>query len=76
MNICPDKLVVGDIVKVRAGEKIPADLRILASNEMKVDNSPFTGEAEPLLRTVDCSHPTNPLETSNLAFLGTTCTSG
>lgn len=61
---------------MKAGERIPADIRILMSNEMKVDNSPLTGECEPLLRTVDCSHPDNPLETSNLAFFGTLCKEG
>lgn len=69
-------LVPGDIVFVKAGEKIPADLRILESNEMKVDNSPLTGESEPLLRTVECTHPDNYLETSNLAFFGTLCKEG
>ncbi|KAL4479697.1 hypothetical protein ABPG73_017918 [Tetrahymena malaccensis] len=69
-------LVVGDIVLVKAGEKIPADIRIIESNEMKVDNSPLTGECEPLLRTVECSHPDSYLETSNLAFFGTLCKEG
>ncbi|EGR27496.1 K antiporter P-type alpha subunit family protein, putative [Ichthyophthirius multifiliis] len=71
-----EKLVIGDLVQIKAGMKIPADIRIIESMEMKVDNSPFTGETEPLLRTIDCSHPLNPLETSNLAFFGTLCTSG
>lgn len=41
--VSSEKLVKGDIVEVIAGEKIPADLRILTSQEMKVDNSPLTG---------------------------------
>lgn len=61
---------------MKAGEKIPADIRILSSNEMKVDNSPLTGETEPLLRTIECSHPDNPLESSNLCFFGTLCKEG
>ncbi|KAL4510360.1 hypothetical protein ABPG72_008250 [Tetrahymena utriculariae] len=69
-------LVVGDIVIIRLGEKIPADIRILESNEMKVDNSPLTGECEPLLRTIECSHPESYLETSNIAFFGTLCKEG
>lgn len=69
-------MVVGDIVSIRLGEKIPADIRILESNEMKVDNSPLTGECEPLLRTVECSHPESYLETSNIAFFGTLCKEG
>lgn len=43
---------------------------------MKVDNSSLTGESEPLLRTVECTHPNNYLETSNLAFFGTLCKEG
>lgn len=38
------KLVAGDVVKVELGKKIPADLRILESVGMKVDNSSLTGE--------------------------------
>jgi sodium/potassium-transporting ATPase subunit alpha len=67
---------VGDIVITKAGEKIPADIRIIESSEMKVDNSPLTGESEPLLRTVECTHPDNYLETANLAFFGTLCKEG
>jgi len=43
---------------------------------MKVDNSSLTGETDPLIRTVDCSDPDNPLETTNLAFFGTLCKEG
>jgi sodium/potassium-transporting ATPase subunit alpha len=35
--------VVGDVVKVELGKKIPADLRIVDSVGMKVDNSSLTG---------------------------------
>ncbi|KAL4441171.1 hypothetical protein ABPG74_002121 [Tetrahymena malaccensis] len=70
------KIVVGDIVLIKAGEKIPADIRILESSEMKVDNSPLTGESEPQLRTAECSHPENYLETANMAFFGTLCKEG
>lgn len=45
------KLVVGDLVEVKLGDKIPADIRIISSDEMKVDNSSLTGESEALLRT-------------------------
>lgn len=38
-----DKLVVGDVIRVELGKKIPADIRIIDSVEMKVDNSSLTG---------------------------------
>ncbi len=40
-------LVVGDIVCVVAGDKVPADIRVVKCHEFKVDNSSITGEAEP-----------------------------
>lgn len=43
-QIPAEKLVRGDVVEIISGEKIPADVRILSSIEMKVDNSPLTGE--------------------------------
>lgn len=46
------KLVPGDLIEVKMGDRIPADIRITSSDEMKVDNSSLTGESEPLIRKV------------------------
>jgi sodium/potassium-transporting ATPase subunit alpha len=64
------KLVVGDVIRVELGKKIPADIRIIDSVGMKVDNSSLTGETELLPRSVDCTDD-NPLETKNIAFFST-----
>jgi sodium/potassium-transporting ATPase subunit alpha len=73
---CPaEELVVGDVVVVQFGEKVPADLRIIECSNLKVDNSSLTGEAEPLSRTVDMTHE-NPMESKNIAFYGTFFTEG
>ncbi|CAD8185836.1 unnamed protein product [Paramecium octaurelia] len=69
-------LVPGDVVVIENGKRIPADIRILESNEMKVDNSSLTGESLLLLRSPECTNQTNPLETKNLAFFGTLCKEG
>jgi len=70
-NIDAAKLVPGDIVELKGGDRVPADVRILFCQEMRVDNSSLTGESDPLLRTVECTNKENPLETDNLAFFGT-----
>eukprot|EP00178_Gracilaria_changii_P020586 TRINITY_DN5_c0_g3_i2.p1 TRINITY_DN5_c0_g3~~TRINITY_DN5_c0_g3_i2.p1 ORF type:complete len:1165 (+),score=177.12 TRINITY_DN5_c0_g3_i2:6755-10249(+) len=63
------QLVVGDIVQLRLGDKIPADVRLLQSNRFTVDNSSLTGESEPIeLNAHVCM--SQPLEASNLAFFG------
>eukprot|EP00184_Porphyridium_aerugineum_P000836 CAMPEP_0184698616 /NCGR_PEP_ID=MMETSP0313-20130426/5172_1 /TAXON_ID=2792 /ORGANISM="Porphyridium aerugineum, Strain SAG 1380-2" /LENGTH=1120 /DNA_ID=CAMNT_0027157581 /DNA_START=172 /DNA_END=3531 /DNA_ORIENTATION=- len=69
------QLVVGDVVDVKLGDKVPADLRIIQNAKLKVDNSSLTGEPEPQARSVDCTDE-NPLETRNLAFFGTLCVDG
>ncbi|KAF2077458.1 hypothetical protein CYY_001231 [Polysphondylium violaceum] len=75
IEIDSEILVVGDIVVIRAGDKIPADIRIILSNHLKVDNSSLTGESEPQTRTPNCTDE-NPLETQNLAFYGTLACAG
>ncbi|KAM9299476.1 potassium-transporting ATPase alpha chain 2-like [Gastrophryne carolinensis] len=75
VEMIAEQLVVGDIVVVKGGDKIPADLRVLESSGCKVDNSSLTGESEPQARSVECSDE-NPLETKNLMFYSTTCLEG
>jgi sodium/potassium-transporting ATPase subunit alpha len=61
---------------IEFGKRIPADVRVVESQDMKVDNSSLTGESLLLLRTPECTKPDNPLETKNLAFFGTLCKEG
>jgi len=68
-------LVPGDIIKVKLGEQIPADLILFEAQEMKVNNASLTGESEDLLRVVDM-HTKNIFESQNVAFFGTSCTNG
>lgn len=68
-------LVVGDVIEVKLGDKLPADIRLVINGKLKVDNSSLTGESEPLSRTVECTDE-NPLETRNLAFFGTNAVEG
>ncbi|CAG8753261.1 35611_t:CDS:2, partial [Gigaspora margarita] len=68
-------LVQGDLVFVKMGDKIPADLLIFAATDLKVDNSSLTGESEPQERTKKNTFE-NPLEASNLVFYGTLVVSG
>ena len=44
------QLTLGDIVEVKFGDRIPADLRLLEASRFKVDNSSLTGESEPQVR--------------------------
>jgi len=68
-------LVPGDVVKVKGGDNIPADMILFKTNEMKVNNASLTGESEDLLRKPD-QKTTNVFESPNVAFFGTMCTAG
>ena len=68
-------LVVGDIIQLKAGDKIPADVILFKTNEMKVNNASLTGESEDLLR-VSGKKEKNIFESPNVAFFGTECTGG
>merc|ERR1719383_906703 len=70
-----DDLVVGDIVSVKSGDRIPADIRIITSSNFKVDNSSLTGESGPQLRTNEFTDE-NPMETKNVAFFSTYAVEG
>lgn len=69
------ELVVGDLVNIKLGDKIPADLRVVSVNGLKVDNSSLTGESEPQTRALEAG-ATRPLEAKNICFSGTLATSG
>ena len=71
MEVNAEDLVIGDVILLKAGDKVPADIRILeCSDDMQVDNASLTGESEPCKRSPKYTDP-NPLETQNMAFFGT-----
>uniref|UniRef100_A0AAR2J7E2 Sodium/potassium-transporting ATPase subunit alpha n=1 Tax=Pygocentrus nattereri TaxID=42514 RepID=A0AAR2J7E2_PYGNA len=74
-QINAEEVVLGDLVEIKGGDRIPADLRIISSSGCKVDNSSLTGESEPQTRSPDFTHE-NPLETRNISFFSTNCVEG
>lgn len=71
-------LVPGDIVILHAGDKIPADGRLIGANLFEVDESPLTGESTPALKQTEALPQAElPVaERSNLVFMNTTVTRG
>lgn len=74
-EILASDIVAGDVILLEEGDKVPADGRLIEVNSLKVDNSPITGEAEPQLRSLECSRP-DILECRNMVFSGTLVQTG
>ncbi len=73
-----DQLVPGDIVKLSAGDMIPADLRVVQARDLFVAQASLTGESLPVEKVARSRDPqqVNPLECDTLCFMGTTVVSG
>ncbi len=72
------QLVPGDVVLLEAGNTMPADLRLIETVQLKVDESPLTGESVPVeKRTASLHEADAPLgDRVSLAYKGTSVTYG
>lgn len=73
--VAATQITIGDLIEVKGGDKIPADVRVITCASFKVDNSSLTGESEPQSRGPLCTDD-NPIETKNLAFFSTNAVEG
>ncbi|KAK2545678.1 calcium-transporting ATPase type 2C member 2 [Columba livia] len=66
------ELVPGDIIYLSVGDRVPADLRLIEVTDLLVDESSFTGEAEPCNKTDSVLLEAGDITTlSNVVFMGT-----
>ncbi len=73
-----DKVVVGDVVNLDAGDSISADLRLTYSGSLKVDESSLTGESVPVEKDAEAilKEDTPIGDRKNMAYMGTAVTYG
>jgi sodium/potassium-transporting ATPase subunit alpha len=74
-NIPVQELVIGDLVKLNYGNKVPADVRIIETHDLKFDKSLLTGESDAIEGTVQSTHDQF-VESQNIAFMTTLVTNG
>lgn len=79
-EILIENLVPGDIIFLSSGDMIPADVRILASTDLFINQAALTGETLPVEKhAIDLTNDTKKssiLELQNLCFMGTSVVSG
>ena len=72
-----EELVPGDVVLIEAGDKVPADLRLLDLAELQVDESALTGESVPVPKDeVVLAAATPVTDRHNMVYSGTLVTHG
>lgn len=77
-EVSADSLVQGDIVKLPTGSKIPADMRIIESNQLLIEEAALTGESDPIEKISDAIERKNLdiADWQNMAFAGTQVLAG
>ncbi len=72
------ELVAGDVVEIMAGDRIPADVRIVVSYNFTTQESALTGESEPQIKSAEVIEKQDVLvsDRDNMAFMGTIATRG
>jgi Ca2+-transporting ATPase len=77
MQVSALDLVVGDIVLLQSGDKVPADLRIVQLRELQVDESALTGESVPVKKKSGILEIDTMIgDRTNIAFSSTLVTYG
>ncbi|MDA9470962.1 Mg(2) transport ATPase, P-type [Enterococcus sp. 5H] len=73
-----EEIVCGDIVKLSAGDMIPADIRLIKTKDLFVSQSAMTGESYPVEKRADYKLNTKSTETEyeNIVFMGSNVISG
>ncbi|MEU9075218.1 cation-transporting P-type ATPase [Kitasatospora sp. NPDC048538] len=73
-----ERLVVGDVMLVSAGDEVPADGRIVEASALQIDESALTGESVPAVKDAGtlAAGPLGPGDRTNTAFMNTPVTHG
>lgn len=76
-TIDAEELVPGDVVMLKSGDKIPADIRLFKSKDLRVEESPLTGESTSVDKSVDAVEANAIIgDQTSMAFSGTVVTYG
>ena len=76
-EISAEDLVIGDLVLLKAGDKIPADLRLIETSNFQVEEASLTGESEAVSKKIEPVAPETVLgERLSMAYTGTTVRAG
>jgi len=71
------ELTPGDLIRIQSGDKVPADVRLIACRDLQVDESALTGESVPVMKKTGLLDEETVLaDRLNMAYAGTLVTYG
>src|SRR5215471_5195960 len=78
LDLPRQELVPGDVIRLAAGDRVPADARLLTSRDLHVQQAALTGESMPTDKEAGdlLAAPAQLAEARNMVFLGTSVASG
>ena len=77
LRLSAAELVPGDVVVLQAGDKVPADMRLTYSRDLRIDESTLTGESVPVEKQTDpLAEEALLAERGNMAYASTLATAG
>lgn len=80
MTLSAAELVPGDVITIHAGDRVPADARLIQCVNLSTDESALTGEAEPKFKKADANHEVMEISDinsfDNIVFMGTLVVTG
>lgn len=76
IEINTEHVVVGDIVKLNAGSVIPADIILIDSKDLFINQSTFTGENVPIEKSINSNDTNELFEINNICYMGSNVVSG
>jgi cation-transporting ATPase I len=75
-SVLARRLRPGDVIELRSGDVVPADARLLAADELEVDESSLTGESLPVTKCTDQTPGAQLGERAGMVFEGATIVAG
>lgn len=77
-SIPSSEIVIGDVVKLKMGDRIMADMRLVNANSLEIEESALTGESLPVTKITEPLNHENleAQDQKNMAFTGTMITNG
>lgn len=75
-EISIQEIVVGDLIRLSAGDMVCCDMRIIASKDLFINQASLNGESKPVEKNKEITSTTALLDSNNIAFMGSNVVSG